>query len=65
LETIVKPRTEPVYKFTKKPKKKAKRRPAFEKNASIFAAWRDKEGLFEKNDFLRWKLTKFVRNLTD
>ena len=56
---------EPVYRFTKKPKKKARRQPAFEKNGSIFAAWRDKEDLFEKNDFLRWKLTKFVRNLTD
>ena len=51
--------------FTKKSHKKIKRKPVFEKNGSIFAAWRDKEDIFEKNDFLRWKLRKFVRNLTD
>lgn len=37
----------------------------FDKDASVFALWKDNNRLFEQHDFTKWKLDRFVKQHED
>ena len=62
---IVPMRTERVPLKMRKFKEASKSTPTFQKDYSVFSAWRDNNFILDQHDFYKWKLTRFIKTESD